>query len=209
MDAEGTDPLRLAAPPRVSDDPRVSDATRRLVGAVALEARHRPRRAEGAGRAVRFVVAAAACIAAGYLFTAQPFGAETFTAGMDRRPGIGSSSPDSLPSAGAPASAGQPESTGSSDCVVISRIIPDVDAGIRPSAENLRAARAFLRDTGLQSVPLDRLSAPTPLSPRGDAAAEVEDRSVAEIEASLEDAGQLHPGIAVKSTLICDAQGAQ
>jgi hypothetical protein len=42
MDAEGTDPLRLAVPPRVSDDPRVSDATQRLVDAVALEARYRP-----------------------------------------------------------------------------------------------------------------------------------------------------------------------
>jgi hypothetical protein len=206
MDAEGTDPLRLAVPRRVSDDPRVSDATQRLVGAVALKAHHRPRRAEGAGRAVRFVIAAAACITAGFLFTAQPPGTETFTAGLDRRPAIGNTSPDSL-DAGAPASAGSPESAGSSDCVVISRIVPDADSGIRPTGEELRAARAFLRDQRLQSVPLGMLSGPAPFSSHGGTVAEVENRSVAEIEASLEDAGHLHPGIAVKSTLICAAHG--
>jgi hypothetical protein len=208
MDAEGTDPLRLAVPPRVSDDPRVSGATQRLVDAVALEARHLPRRAEGAGRTVRFVIAAAACIIAGFLFTQQPSGTGNFTAGLDRWPGVGNASPDSSLGGEAPASAASPESAGSADCVVISRIVTDDDSGKRPTGEDLRAARAFLRDTGLRSVPLDMLSVPTPLGPQGLAAAEVENRSVAEIEASLADAGHLRPGIAVQSTVICADRGA-
>lgn len=201
MDDDVRERLDRARPAPVSDDPAVADPVRQLVSDAARVGRHRTRRTERIRLLAGMGVAAAVCTAVVPLLSYHP-AREPDAAAVD--PARPVASPEVRPERALPAS-GEDSAAGST-CVVRSDVVPQPGAATDDveRADRLTAARRFLVEHKRDAVPLDAFLADTFVSTEAHTAAEVEARSVTELEAALDAAGYLTPGIDVVSVLVCE-----
>ncbi len=206
MDDEVLELLTRSRPRPVSEDPSVSAATRKLVHSASRTARRRPRRSTRTGFVIGIAITAAACGAVLPVLTNPPSAqVDAIVTPEPESPGELRDGPNHGPDGGYETAS--PESM--AECRLLSRIVPNLATADGQLAENLKAAREFLVENDLDSLPL--VLEPTNGS-GPDVEAEAQEQAGAQwltsAESALAEAGLLRQGVGVETTVACTNAGA-